>query len=237
MPRIKRASETEALVKQWNRKADKTGLLHTVYSGTGDQYTGEWSNNLRHGRGTQVWRSGAVVYEGEWKCGVRDGSGTLSKLHPPTNQLMRVYTGEWRNNKKEGYGTYFYSSSGRYDGQWVADWRSGCGRMFYENGDVYEGEWRDDKAHGRGTLQLANGNQYEGEWRSGRKNGRGRFLYVDRGQLYEGLWVDDVPKCGTLSDYDREHAAAPTLYPIPQDVQSVLQEGLQRFSTKPEEEE
>jgi len=29
--------------------AQKTGILHTVYSINGDEYTGEWLNNKKHG--------------------------------------------------------------------------------------------------------------------------------------------------------------------------------------------
>lgn len=54
-----------------------------------------------------------------------------------------------------------------------------------------------------------------GTWSDGQKNGHGKFLYLDRGQLYEGFWVDDVAKCGTLSDFGREAADRPPVYPIP----------------------
>jgi len=29
--------------------AQKSGILHTVYSINGDEYTGEWMNNKKHG--------------------------------------------------------------------------------------------------------------------------------------------------------------------------------------------
>ncbi len=58
-------------------------------------------------------------------------------------------------------------------------------------------------------------NRYEGSWKNGKKNGPGKFFYLDRGQLYEGVWVDDVPKCGEMTDFGRDCAPAPTQYPIP----------------------
>lgn len=54
-----------------------------------------------------------------------------------------------------------------------------------------------------------------GTWSDGQKNGHGKFFYLDRGQLYESFWVDDVAKCGTLSDFGREAAVRLTVYPIP----------------------
>ena len=48
------------------------------------------------------------------------------------------------------------------------------------------------------------------------KNGPGTFLYLDKGQVYSGTWVDDIAKCGTLEDFGREGAPDPPIYPIPQ---------------------
>ena len=47
------------------------------------------------------------------------------------------------------------------------------------------------------------------------KNGAGRFLYLDKGQVYTGNWLDDTPKCGALEDYRRESATSPPVYPLP----------------------
>ena len=34
-------------------------------------------------------------------------------------------------------------------------------------------------------------------------------------QVYEGVWVENVPKCGEMRDLNRENAPLPTEYPIP----------------------
>lgn len=47
------------------------------------------------------------------------------------------------------------------------------------------------------------------------KNGHGRFFHLDHGQLFEGFWVDDVAKCGTMIDFGRDEAPEPTQFPIP----------------------
>ena len=48
------------------------------------------------------------------------------------------------------------------------------------------------------------------------KNGHGRFFHLDHGQLFEGFWVDDVAKCGTMIDFGRDEAPEPTRFPIPE---------------------
>lgn len=49
MPHLKEAHKTEPLWHTWDYKAQKKGLRHTVYSVNGDQYTGEWLDNKKHG--------------------------------------------------------------------------------------------------------------------------------------------------------------------------------------------
>ena len=64
-------------------------------------------------------------------------------------------------------------------------------------------------------LIAANENRYEGGWKDGKKHGPGKFFYLDKGQLFEGIWAADTPKCGILIDFGRDEAPAPTQYPIP----------------------
>ncbi len=51
MPHLKEPKVTEPLWKEWDYKAQKKGIRHTVYSVNGDEYTGEWLDNKKHGRG------------------------------------------------------------------------------------------------------------------------------------------------------------------------------------------
>ena len=67
-----------------------------------------------------------------------------------------------------------------------------------------------------GVLLIANDNRYEGQWKDGKKHGKGKFFYLDRGQLYTGVWCDDIPKCGTVEDFGRHEAPKPTTYPLPE---------------------
>lgn len=49
MPFLKTQQTTAPLVKVWDKKAQKCGLHHTIYSVNGDQYRGEWWDNKKHG--------------------------------------------------------------------------------------------------------------------------------------------------------------------------------------------
>ncbi|KAJ8414788.1 hypothetical protein AAFF_G00023110 [Aldrovandia affinis] len=152
------------------------------------------------------------------------------------------YTGEWLHDKKHGKGTEVYKKTGAiYDGDWKDGKRNGFGtfstlqRASKEHVKVYSGGWKNDKKDGYGTYLYsesvyyeAGGNRYEGTWKDGMKHGPGKFFFPDKGQLYEGVWAQDIAKCGTLVDSGRGEASDPTTYPIPKvcltDVQSVLME-------------
>lgn len=47
---IRPPKEKQPLWKLNNEKADKKGFRNTVYSVNGNEYTGEWLNNKRHGK-------------------------------------------------------------------------------------------------------------------------------------------------------------------------------------------
>ncbi|CAI9734557.1 Hypothetical predicted protein [Octopus vulgaris] len=204
----------QPLWAKWDELAQKNGVHHTVYSVNGDQFTGEWFNNMKHGKGTYRWKSSGNMYDGDWSFDKRNGFGTLS-IPDGHGGLRKQYAGGWKNNKTHGYGSHFYHSDEYYEGEWYCGKRSGWGRMYYNDGGIYEGEWYDDMRNGQGMLRLANENRYEGMWQKDMKNGRGKFFFLDSGQLYEGVWVDDIPKCGTMIDFSRDSAPYPTKYPIP----------------------
>ena len=71
-------------------------------------YYGEWDveNNIRHGRGIQIWPDGAK-YIGYWQNGKACGKGKL--YHSDGD----IYEGEWSNDKPNGYGVYIHKDGTR----------------------------------------------------------------------------------------------------------------------------
>lgn len=129
---VKKPREKQPLWKEWDYNANKRGVRHTVYSVNGDEYTGEWLNNLKHGKGTYQWKHNSAIYDGDWAKGKRNGFGTYSL--PRGTGYRKVYAGGWKNDKKHGYGTNFYADDEYYEGEWYGDKRSGWGRMYYSDG-------------------------------------------------------------------------------------------------------
>lgn len=44
----------------------------------------------------------------------------------------------------------------------------------------------------------ANENIYDGQWRNGVKHGEGIYVFKDKGQFMEGVWIDGVPKISII---------------------------------------
>jgi hypothetical protein len=61
----------------------------------GAKYEGEWIQNVRQGRGTQIWPDGSM-YEGYWRDGKANGRGRL--IHADGD----VYDGYWKDDKAHG---------------------------------------------------------------------------------------------------------------------------------------
>lgn len=50
MPIEKQPKTREPMWHEWDDKAQKKGIHHTVYTVAGDHYTGDWSNNKKNGK-------------------------------------------------------------------------------------------------------------------------------------------------------------------------------------------
>lgn len=172
------------------------------------------------------------MYDGDWKDNNMCGKGKLFLLDSLNKEYVCVYTGEWASNQRNGFGTNNYSSGSVYEGEWKNDMRHGHGKMVYENGDIYEGQWYQDAPHSRGSMSYADQTMYIGLWVNGRrcgegcyessdgvycgswkndmKNGPGRYTYPS-GNVLNGIWMNDVFRCGTLVEGKPEKLPVCTL--------------------------
>lgn len=105
-------------------------------------YEGEFSSNLKHGTGKELFKSGAV-YEGEYREGYRAGTGTYTFPDGST-----TYHGEFKQNLFHGFGRLQYPNGNVYEGNFEEGKRHGKGRAtFSSTGLVYEGGWEKDLPH------------------------------------------------------------------------------------------
>uniref|UniRef100_A0A061SQ16 MORN repeat-containing protein 3 n=1 Tax=Tetraselmis sp. GSL018 TaxID=582737 RepID=A0A061SQ16_9CHLO len=208
----------EQMWKGWDRKAQKEGQRHTVYWPTGEQYTGSWKDNKRHGKGTVIYKNGDK-YEGDWENGLRHGLGTLW-IFLEGKYVVR-YNGGWHRDRPAGNGVFFGGEGELYEGDFSKGRRSGRGRQTIGGrpvdgfgGTVYEGEWDNDMKNGRGTLTKPNGDVFEGMWKDNMRHGRGTYYFTEKGMRYDGVWENDVAKCGTYSEIEESPPGARGTIPV-----------------------
>jgi hypothetical protein len=171
-------------------------------------YEGQWSNDLRHGKGIMKWSNGIVYegsfafnrrhkvqgkvtfvnkesYEGYWLENVIHGIGSY------TTKEGITYRGKFANGVPNKLGTLMYPDSSRYEGQ-IMNWKpDGKGRIIKPNNDIYEGNFENGQFQGQGKIHYANGDSYSGEWLQGTREGQGTMFYAQSEEIYEGSWKDD----------------------------------------------
>ena len=148
-------------------------------------YYGEWdySNNMKHGRGIQLWSEGSKYY-GYW---VKDKANIKGKLIHSDGD---IYEGEWLDDKPNGKGTYRHKDGTMYVGEWKDDKQHGKGKESWVDGAWYEGEYFEGKKHGKGIFHWADHSVYKGTFQDNNINGEGLYIFSDKRQ-YNGTWVNN----------------------------------------------
>jgi hypothetical protein len=152
-----------------------------VYS-TGQKFSGEFKDGMRHGKGVfllpggrklvGVWEDNEIregtytdfdgtTYTGQWQFRERNGQGTM------TWPDGRKYVGEFKSGQRHGKGTMVYPDGRTYVGDFQWGERTGSGTMTYPDGRKYIGEFKDGERTGQGTLIMPDGKKLVGEFKNG----------------------------------------------------------------------
>ncbi|KAK8882787.1 hypothetical protein M9Y10_045428 [Tritrichomonas musculus] len=200
--RCTRGITTRAKWHDVDDKANKNGLRQLIVLDDGTEYVGEWQNNLRHGMGKHYTAEG--FYDGGFYEDLYDGKGDYFVWSDKTNceqpGLWYLYTGEWEAGKFAGQGTKYELNGDVYTGEFSKGKKCGQGQMYYANKDEYQGEWANDMRNGKGTLTKKNGDKFVGIYKDDKRNGEGVLHILETKRRLEGVWVDDMMKCGSYYD-------------------------------------
>ncbi|OHT01186.1 MORN repeat containing [Tritrichomonas foetus] len=183
-------------------KANKNGMRQLIVLDDGTEYVGEWLNNLRHGTGRHFTAEG--YYDGQFVEDLYEGKGEYYLWSEETNcnqpGVWLLYSGEWLAGKFSGVGVKYEQNKDTYEGEFLKGKRCGQGKMYYANQDLYEGEWENDLRNGHGQLIKANGDRFDGIYKDDKRNGEGELHILATKRRLEGVWVDDMMKCGSYYD-------------------------------------
>lgn len=137
-----------------------TGTGRCIFIRLGEDYTGSFLDNIRHGHGVTKYQDGRI-FEGTYMNGVK----TEGKM---TYQDGSTYLGHWSNGARHGRGTYTFANGSVYIGEFENDRMHGSGVLTWSNGKRYVGTWNDGRRHGPGKEFRPNGTiSREGIWEEG----------------------------------------------------------------------
>ena len=91
------------------------------------------------------------VYDGEWKNDMREGKGI--EIWPDGDR----FEGHFLNDLRDGRGIYYYYDGERHEGYYKNGKKEGIGLFYYTNGDLKVCNYFNDKQIGKIILLTANG--------------------------------------------------------------------------------
>lgn len=200
--RCTRGATTYAQWHDIDAKANKNGRRHMIVLDDGTEYIGEWSDNLRHGHGFHYTAEGC--YEGNFVDDLYEGTGDYYLWSDDTNcdqpGKWLLYSGDWLAGKMSGNGIKYEQNGNTYEGEFSKSKKCGHGTMYYANEDIFVGEWSNDMRNGEGELTKANGDVFKGLYKDDKRNGKGELHIKETERRLEGIWADDMLKCGSYLD-------------------------------------
>lgn len=99
-----------------------------VFKELNSQYEGLFKEDLKHGRGKEVFNTG-VVYIGDFANNKFDGNGEL--IWPNKNN----YKGKFKNGFRHGKGEYHTQRGDHFKGSFLNDKKSGFGTFLWKTGN------------------------------------------------------------------------------------------------------
>lgn len=156
------ASQTPDLLAQCISGNCQNGTGTYRYSGN-SKYTGQFQNNLRHGKGKMTYQDGNV-YDGPFVMGKKQGDNGSMTFAANGDK----YVGQWKSDQPNGKGKYYFATNERYEGDFVNGTFEGQGTMYYPDGARFAGGWSKNRKNGAGVFYAADGREKRGTWAMGK---------------------------------------------------------------------
>jgi hypothetical protein len=129
----------------------------------GDEYEGQFLDNLYHGEGVFKYHETKRRFEGQYVMGDRV-KGTMRYADGS------VYKGQFYHGRRHGRGGYMFKDGSRYKGDFVKDLMQGIGELRFRDGSKYVGEWKRGKHDGIGNMHSPSGMLcWAGTWKNGKQ--------------------------------------------------------------------
>ena len=167
--------------------------------------------SMEHGFGYRRYGATRCEYSGDWQNGLRHGKGQFFDQRTGTS-----YSGNYVENKKHGQGEERVPGISNKDGIWENDMLNGYGRMTEfnpETGEIevdYKGTFVNDRFEGLGEYVQGDGVKYKGQFKDHCKHGKGILMLPVPGLSKENEPLVDVYDC--TFEYDMLHGKGTVRY-------------------------
>jgi hypothetical protein len=133
-------------------------------------YKGSWLNGKKHGYGKET--TNEIEYTGQFIEDLKHGKGNINLKFQEEK-----YEGEFSNGEITGKGTYYWKNGNTYTGQFLKGKIHGKGLYKWNDGGEYEGSYEHGVKQGYGRYKMKDGSIYEGPFENGQPNGIGVLTY------------------------------------------------------------
>lgn len=131
-----------------------------------NNYEGDFSDDLKHGKGKIIFINEGEYYEGDFNQGKMTGNGFIKFKD------KSFYDGEFLDGNMHGKGTFTWPDGTMYEGQYANNLREGYGEYRWKNGKIFQGMFKEGKQHGKGVY-IKDGQRKEVEYFEGKKIKKG----------------------------------------------------------------
>lgn len=174
----------------------KTGVLYngngTVYYPNGSSFKGKIRDGIRTGHGTYS-QNEDFRYTGEWINDIFHGKGVWETCSPTSETNIQHYSGDFQNGIMTGSAVVSYTGGYVYRGDVVNGYRAGQGVLEDTCRVLYRGYWAHNNYHGFGHRYYENGEYYVGYFKNGKRHGRGKYGSSHTNMQMDAEWRDDIP--------------------------------------------
>lgn len=205
------------VAKSWPQESDKQffyGITEDdeirnangiLFYQSGEFFAGEMTGGQRSGFGLLRTAQNEYLY-GQWDNGSLNGAGVCVKLE---GDSIVCYVGDFLDSQFEGAGCFITRQGSTWD---------------YD----YAGSWKNGKKSGEGLLNIGANQFFIGQFEEDRKNGTGETVLED-GSRTSMLWKNGLPSISL--DSVNEYGPSRTLYNSSDDIEGVVLNSLQKFSS------
>ena len=167
-----------------DRNMNGNGIYYN--NSAGSKYTGQFKDDMPHGKGKEEWEDG-TFYEGGFSEGSKHGKGLFR------TKEGSIYEGEFKKGAFSGKGTFTTANKTKIKGTWKSAELQSPAEITYEDGKTYQGDVNKDmKPHGNGVI-LGPKKRYSGTFKNGSLDGEVITTYPggeSRRSVYkEGIFV------------------------------------------------